>query len=225
MRIPSAGRIWAYIGIAVGLGISLAGNIAATHLDGAKPSSVDIAAAGVAPIAVFIAIEVLSRNPWPDQRRWTNIKWAFSMIVGPAAAIVSFIHLAELTMDGHETSDPVAWTVALLTPLMIDGLLVGCTAALLIPAQEAERPTPLAEEAPAPEALIEIMPLAAQAALEPATKPARRALPAMGLRARWLAEQWDDERALKEITAENPDRNEKAVRMVLYRWKQALDKR
>lgn len=129
----TTGRVWGYIGVFTGLSVSLAGNVAATYLNDAKPDKVDILAAGLPPFAVFIAIELLSRNPWRNAPTWGPlVQKVVAIGVAPPAAIISFIHLVHLTIDG-KTEDPFAWAVAILTPLMIDGLLVGSTAALLLP--------------------------------------------------------------------------------------------
>lgn len=146
MKMPSttSGRFWAYVGTTIGLGASLAGNIAAAFLDGAKPTAVEYGLAAVAPMAVFLAIEIGSRNPWKNESWGPTLRKVMMWVVGPAAAVFSFIHLVELSLDGKATvvwdGDHhvhavalINWTVAVLAPVMIDGLMVGSAAALLLP--------------------------------------------------------------------------------------------
>lgn len=123
--------MWAYLFLALGLGLSFAGNWAAAYVLEAEPDRIDLAFAGAPPVVVFGAIEVFTRNVWPDTRAWQWIRWLFIIFVAFPAAAVSFIHLVNLFVHGRE-ADPIAWVIAVASAVMIDGLLAGCTAALLI---------------------------------------------------------------------------------------------
>jgi hypothetical protein len=64
------------------------------------------------------------------------VKWVLLAVVAPAAAVVSFIHLMTVVLNGrvHDNSAEgvLTWITAALTALLIDGLMFGGTAALLI---------------------------------------------------------------------------------------------
>lgn len=130
-HLPDAGRMWAYLFLALGLGLSFAGNWAAAYVLEDRPDNMDLAFAGAPPVVVFGAIEVFTRNVWPATKAWQAIRWLFITFVAAPAALVSFIHLVNLFVHGRE-SNRMVWVIAVASALMIDGLLAGCTAALLI---------------------------------------------------------------------------------------------
>lgn len=143
------GRLWAYLGLAIGLGISLAANEQAVYLSNPDPQGIDQLIAALPPAAAFIAIEVLIHNPWPLTLVWRRTVRAIAWGVAIPSTVVSFVHLAHLSIvhqgvtfgNGLDPDEAVALLVAFLTPLMIDGLLAASTAALMIPAAAVSRET------------------------------------------------------------------------------------
>lgn len=137
-RLPrtTVGRFWGYIGILIALSVSLAGNVAAAYLHDRTPTWVDLGFAGLAPLSAFISIEIVNHNPWADETWGKAVKWVLLALVAPAAAVVSFIHLMTVVITGrvHDGSAEgvLTWITAALTALLIDGLMFGGTAALLI---------------------------------------------------------------------------------------------
>ena len=77
------------------------------------------------PTLTFLAIEIIVRVQW--QSRWTHHLARF-FILGPAipAAIISYEHQRNLLIMMGETG-----VVPVIGPLAIDGLMIGCTLALL----------------------------------------------------------------------------------------------
>lgn len=152
--MPDSGRAWAYLGLVAGLGVSLAANVQAAYIDTPEPGWVALMMAGLPPGAVFIAIEVLARNQWPEGAPWRRTKRFGTYGVGVASAVVSYVHLVHLMVHGRRIdlgnltlAAAVALLVALLTPLAIDGLLGLCTGALLINRHAEVLPEPGSEVA------------------------------------------------------------------------------
>jgi hypothetical protein len=122
------GHGWAYLGVVLGLGASVAGNVANTVL---TSSDVDlrlrIPFAVLWPVFLGIGIEVLTRVRW--ERNWRT--WiARALLVGPVSALsafMSYLHLHHLMIMSGEPG--LAQAVG---PLAIDGTLFGCTVALLV---------------------------------------------------------------------------------------------
>ncbi|MER7420658.1 DUF2637 domain-containing protein [Micromonospora peucetia] len=136
----SAGRGWAYVGVVLGGVVSIAANVAHTYLpkppEGApagwvpapdwSPSPLAVAFSVFWPVALFVAVEILTRIPWGDGARWLLARVVGVLPVALVAAVVSYRHLAGLLE--HFGEDPL--TVA-IGPLAIDGLMVMASAALL----------------------------------------------------------------------------------------------
>lgn len=126
-RLPS-GHGWAYLGVALGLVASIAGNVANTVL---TESTVHLALrvpfAVAWPVFVGIGIEVLTRVEW--ERNWRH--WgARAFLMGPmtlVAGFMSYLHLHHLMILSNEPG--LAQAVG---PLAVDGTLFGCTVALLV---------------------------------------------------------------------------------------------
>ncbi len=138
---PTVGRFWGYVGILIGLCASLAANEQSAYIDDKHPSHVIITIGALPPLALFVIIEILTHNPFHLVGWGQRGQQVIGGLVGVPSAIISYTHLASLIVHGH-TGDPIMWMVALLTPLMIDGLLAGSTAALLLPTGAAD-PKPL----------------------------------------------------------------------------------
>lgn len=142
-KIPrtTVGRFWGYVGIAMALGTSLAGNIysARLHTPGTDPTNTEIAFAGLPPLVAFIAIELVNHNPWKSISWGKYITRVLLFVVAPGSALVSFVHLTLVGLNGQGVEVPdnlQKWlniATAILTALLIDGLILGGTAALLLP--------------------------------------------------------------------------------------------
>nr|MDT0661928.1 DUF2637 domain-containing protein [Micromonospora sp. DSM 115978] len=134
------GRGWAYIGVILGGVVSIAANVAHTYLPkppegapagwtpdpGWSPSPLAVVFSVFWPVALFVAVEILTRVPWGDGARWFLARLVGVLPVALVAAVVSYRHLAGLLE--HFGEDPL--TVA-IGPLAIDGLMVMASAALL----------------------------------------------------------------------------------------------
>jgi hypothetical protein len=140
LRFTTPGRAWAYLYLTAGLVVSALANLKAAYIDDAHPDRILLALAAAPPIFMFGSIEVLTRNPWPDVPHWQKIKHFVAYGVAVPAAIISYIHLVHLAINGHTTGPNawIYWLIATMTPLMIDGVIGACTAALLIPASGAD---------------------------------------------------------------------------------------
>jgi hypothetical protein len=122
------GHGWAYLGVILGLGASVAGNVSNTVL---TPSDVHLGLripfAVLWPIFLGIGIEVLTRIEW--ERNWRT--WvARALLVGPVSALsafMSYLHLHHLMILSGEPG--LAQAVG---PVAIDGTLFGCTVALMV---------------------------------------------------------------------------------------------
>jgi len=137
----TVGRFWGYSGVLIALLVSLAGNIesAKLHTPFFDPSRVEYAFAGLPPLVAFISIEIVNHNPW------ANIAWGkwvtrvLLFVVAPGSALVSFVHLTLVGLHSLQVPIPdwlQMWlniATAILTALLIDGLILGGTAALLLP--------------------------------------------------------------------------------------------
>ncbi len=126
-RMPP-GHGWAYLGVVLGLGASIAGNVANTVLTHSDvPLQLRVPFAVGWPIFMGIGIEVLTRVHW--ERNWRH--WfARVLLMGPmtlVAAFMSYLHLHHLMILSGEPG--LAQAVG---PVAIDGTLFGCTVALLV---------------------------------------------------------------------------------------------
>jgi hypothetical protein len=158
----TVGRFWGYVSVLVALGVSLAGNVTAAYLHApalpqlpvpfvnaeavaqADPTWVDIGIAGLPPLAAFLLIELANHNPWADTKWGPRVVSVLLWVVAPASAVVSFIHLVSVVMHGKNADvttweGRLNWITAVLTALLIDGLMFGGTAALLLPKSPATK--------------------------------------------------------------------------------------
>lgn len=135
--LTTTGRFWGYVSIFIALAVSLAGNVTAAYLHDKHPSWVDLGFAGIPPLVAFLSVEVVNHNPWTGTDWGRYVRGVLLGVVTPASAIVSFIHLTTVVITGrtHDGSPEgvLNWITAVLTALLIDGLMIGGTAALLLP--------------------------------------------------------------------------------------------
>lgn len=143
----TSGRSWARFALVATLFVSVVANI--THAVLAKSEItlwLRVPGAAIWPILSFLAIEIIVRIVW--RRTWAHAL-ARLFILGPAvpAVIVSYEHQERLLRMMGESG-----IVQAIGPLAIDGLMIGCTLALLF-----TRTTPAPIPAPViAEAEIEI---------------------------------------------------------------------
>lgn len=185
-------RLVAWAGFAIGSLVSVAGNWLAAWLatpenPNPAPTAATQAGAAVWPIALLIAIEVLSRTPWKAGWHWVLVRVGGVGVVALGSAVISYGHIhAVLRSWGY---DAVGAGVG---PLVIDGLMTVSGFALLVIGQHAAETTALpgGQEAPVREVTAKPKreaPAKVAAAVVPAsalpsqeTPPAAAPLPAAG---------------------------------------------
>lgn len=129
-RQRTPGRAWAWFGFGVGIVASVAGNVAHQYVKHETPPVGALVWAAVVPLGLMLAIEVITRVPWPSQARWKIMRFGGASLVAAVAAFISYKHLYGLIRSYGE--DP--WSAA-VGPLAIDGLMAVCSAALLATAK------------------------------------------------------------------------------------------
>jgi len=126
------GRGWAYTGALLGGAVSVAANIAHSYIPPAhaaaswSPDTGAVIGSVFWPIALFVAVEILTRIPWPAGKGWTMLRFGGLLPVALVAAVVSYRHLSGL-LD-HYSEDTLTVTIG---PLAVDGLMIMATGALL----------------------------------------------------------------------------------------------
>ncbi|GIL30443.1 hypothetical protein [Actinocatenispora comari] len=127
------GRGWAYIGALLGGAVSVAANIAHSYIPPIhaaaaswSPDTGAVIGSVFWPIALFVAVEILTRIPWPAGKGWTMLRFGGLLPVALVAAVVSYRHLSGL-LD-HYSEDTLTVTIG---PLAVDGLMIMATGALL----------------------------------------------------------------------------------------------
>ena len=130
------GRTWAYAGALMGGGVSVAANVAHSFVPpGALPPAMAeqwrpepgaVALSMFWPIFLFVAVEILTRVPWPDDLRYVTLRFAGLLPVAAVAAFVSYRHLSGLMLFYGEDRFTAA-----VGPLAVDGLMVMATGALM----------------------------------------------------------------------------------------------
>jgi len=130
--VNATGRSWAYAGAVLGGAVSIAANVAHSYVPpqdarpGWSPEVGAVTGSTFWPIALFVAVEILARVPWPEGRRWSSLRFGGLLPVALVAAIVSYRHLSGLLQHYGEDS-----ITCLIGPLAVDGLMVMATGALL----------------------------------------------------------------------------------------------
>jgi hypothetical protein len=133
--------------------VSVAGNWlhawlpAAEHPAGWSPTLATQVGAAVWPVALLVAVEVLSRTPWPGGKAWGVVRIGGVGVVAAGSAVISYGHIhAVLKSWGYDNLG------AGVGPLVIDGLMVISGFALLAMSGQATAPTnakPEQDERPA----------------------------------------------------------------------------
>lgn len=122
----STGRTWAHAAFALGLGASIAANIAHAWVGGTPTSAGPIVASIFWPVMVLAAVELLTKVAWPAGWTWLVCRFGGVGLVGLVAAAVSYRHMSGLLASYGE--DPL---VSALGPIAVDGLMVMATASRL----------------------------------------------------------------------------------------------
>jgi hypothetical protein len=141
MTQPRGARAVAWLAFVVGIAASVAANIGhayyptAAQLDAWQqrggtgewhPEPGSIVAAGFWPLALLLAVEVLSRVRWQPGAWWSLARYGGLLLVALVAAVLSYRHMAGLlTVYGEDGLS------AHLGPLAVDGLMVLSGFALL----------------------------------------------------------------------------------------------
>lgn len=161
-------RAWPYVGAVLGAGVSIGANVLHSYVppDGApegwQPHAGAVLGAMFWPLAVLVAVEILTRVDWPDERRWTLLRWGGLAPVALAAAIVSYRHMSGLLAFWGEDAVTV-----IVGPLAVDGLMVLASGALLVEPSRRRRavrhapvrqPAPVASAAPTPQVAPAVAP-------------------------------------------------------------------
>lgn len=191
----TAGRGWAYTGVALGAVTSVAANIAHSYVPPAgstsdfTPPTGSVISAVFWPVALVVGIEVLARAAWPAEARWLWLRYGGLVPVATVAAVVSYLHMSGLLAYYGESKVAV-----ILGPLAVDGLMVMATGALIatsparhrtavaggMPARgDVATPPPVAITVPGPGTLPVATPAPVVATSEPwvATEPEPVATP------------------------------------------------
>jgi hypothetical protein len=130
----SEGRGVAYVGLLVGITISVAGNIGHAYVPPIgesratwTPGAGIVASAVIWPIMLFLTLEIMLNIRWPDEWYIHVVRWGVLGVVAFVAAFVSYQHLSGLLRYWDETK--FAWHYG---PLAVDGLLTMSTTALIV---------------------------------------------------------------------------------------------
>lgn len=121
---PKPARALAWLTFAVGIVVSVLGNIGHAASDGMQPG--EWAGAAFWPTALLLSVEILVRVRWQPQKRWTIARFAGLIVVSIVAAILSYLHLRSLLMFWQYGEFQ-----ATIGPLAVDGLMLIAASALL----------------------------------------------------------------------------------------------
>lgn len=173
MTTNTPGRGWAYTGAILGGAVSVAANIAHSYIPPThaaaswSPDTGAVIGSVFWPVALFVAVEILTRIPWPAGKGWTMLRFGGLLPVALVAAVVSYRHLSGL-LD-HYSEDTLTVTIG---PLAVDGLMIMATGALLATGH-ATRTTNTAEPATEPATPAPAEPIVSEpTTTEPVTDPA-----------------------------------------------------
>lgn len=163
----TSGRKWARFTLVATLLVSMIANITHATLAASEITLwLRVPGAAIWPVLSFLAIEIIVRINW---RREAAHILARVFVLGPAipAVIVSYEHQERLlTLMGESV------IVARIGPIAIDGLMIGCTLALLFTRERAQIAAAIEEVEEAPTPAIEAEPIA-EPEIEPTPKTVR----------------------------------------------------
>lgn len=168
------GRGWARVGFWVGASASVAANVAHAFI-ARDPSWLMVVFAVLPPFALLVGVEVISQVAWrPVWYQWM-IRWVAVGSVAGIGGVVSFDHMRS-ALEHHGEKG----IGAVLLPLMIDGLMTVCSAALLTIGDNVRRAERLAEsqpEIPPVQTPAQTLPVPAETPAEVQVKPAKPKAP------------------------------------------------
>jgi hypothetical protein len=136
----TSGRGYARFGFGMGISASIAGNVAHVFVQNQSPPLGAVISAGIWPVALFIALEVIARVSWPKGRIYLITRYGGLTTVACIAALLSYKHMSALL--GAYGEDAIS---AALGPLVVDGLMIVCSAALLAISDNQKRSTNLVQ--------------------------------------------------------------------------------
>lgn len=126
MNDNTSGRRWARFWLITSLLISVIGNVAHTALaESAISLWLRVPGAVVWPLFTFAAIEIVVRIVWRTTNSHRFARFTLLWVTVPAA-VTSYEHLHSLLEMMGEND-----FIAIIGPLAIDGLMIGCTLTLL----------------------------------------------------------------------------------------------
>lgn len=145
-ELPSAGRLYGYVGAVGGFALSFWANVRDAYIPeipkdvagdlwrpgypgyhDVKPNGFDLVLAGFFPVALFVALELLTRVEWRDSKQHKALKWLGVGGLTLVAGIISYSHLRTgFLLAGWNTG------MASLAPLAVDGFMLLCTTVLLM---------------------------------------------------------------------------------------------
>src|SRR3982751_5435028 len=109
--------------LVLGVAASLAGNLQAINLDNAQPGVGAYISATAWPLALFGVVELLIHTPWLASWRDGITKVAVLILVGSAAAWISYWHLANvLSHYGYDVASRYAGPVAIDAAMVLAAL-------------------------------------------------------------------------------------------------------
>lgn len=144
------GRAWAYLGAALGVALSITANILHSYVPparsiGWRPHPGAIVFAGLWPVILLVAIEILARVTWREGWLYVALRFGGLVPLASVAALVSYRHLSGLLRFYGDDRLSAA-----LGPLAIDGLMVMASAALIATAGVTTAPLSTPEPVPVP---------------------------------------------------------------------------
>lgn len=151
MKRTSNGRAWAYAGTALGGLVSIAANVAHSFVPPAGAPASWRPALGAPllavfwPVALFVAIEILTRTVWRRGWRYIALRFGGLIPVAGTAAIVSYMHLSGLLAHYAEPRITVV-----IGPLAVDGLMVMSASALMATSPAVVKAVPVTVPEPVP---------------------------------------------------------------------------
>ena len=124
MSARKSGKAVATLSFILGISVSVAANV--LHAAEGAWSPAELVGAGFWPLALLLAVEILTRVTWPVGKLWAVTRFGGVGIVAMVAAILSYRHMSGLLMAWEGD-----WLNAHIGPLAVDGLMILSTTALL----------------------------------------------------------------------------------------------